>query len=262
MPLSPELAVMPEVASKFFRSGVAKELIISLYKGDQNRNLIEDARRVVSEFKKSEQICIRGIENIKSGALIVFNHPNSDVILPGFLELMVNLHDRQKRDMRLLMATEIMLFANLNDKKEIPGSIGFMERFHRMYGAAIISTPTVESRKDFLTGRMVALRKIIRELEAGNTIGLSPEGHVEIEGAISPIDTFHEGSGAISRMAAKRGIPTIPVGIWAWRDPKKIFVHVGKGFYPSGESNNLAVNDIMEHIANLMPFDLRGPFSK
>lgn len=262
MPFSPELGVMPEIASKFFRSGVAQEILLSLYKGDENRNLVEDGRRVVAEFKKVETICIHGLENIKSGALVTFNHPNNDFMFPGFLDLVVNIHDRLKRDVKLVMASEIMLFANLNDKKEFPGSIKFMERFHRMYGGSIISTPTVESRKDFVTGRAVAVRKILRELTAGNIIAISPEGHIENDGVISPPETFHPGSGAIARLATRSGIPTVPVGVWGWHDPKKIFVRVGPAYFPKGENDKEAVNDIMAHIASLMPFNLRGPFSQ
>lgn len=261
MPLSPELGVMPEIASKFFSSGVATELIISLIKGDTNRNLFEDGRRVVEEFKKTTHIRVMGLDNIKKGGIITFNHPNNDVMFPGFLDLMIEIHDKLKRDIKLVMASEIMLFADLNDKREFPGSIKFMERFHRMFGEAIISTPTVERRKDFLNGRAVALRKILREMEAGNIIAISPEGHIENNGEISPPETFHDGSGAISRLAARHHIPTIPVGVWGWEKPKTIFVRVGSGFYPLGNTDKEAVTDIMYHVSQQMPVHLRGPFS-
>lgn len=262
MPLSPELKVMPYIASKFFSSGVATELIASVYRGDTNRNLVEDGRRVMTEFKKSVYIKINGLKNIKGGAIITFNHPNNDLMFPGVMDLIVEAHDKLKRDMRLVMASEIMLMADLNDKKELPGSIGFMERFHRMYGEAIISTPTVESRKDFVNGRAVALRHIIREVTKGNIIAIAPEGHIEKDGEISPLETFHDGSGAISRIAAKRGIPTIPVGIWGWDKPRTIFLNIGPGFFPNDSSNKEAVEDVMRHIALQMPWHLRGPFKE
>lgn len=261
MPFSPELKVIPEIAAKFFKAGVAQELLVALYKGDANRSLIEDGRRVLNEFKKTTKIHVSGLENIKGGVVLTFNHPNMNVLFPGFLDLAVNIHDNLNREVRLVMASEIMLFAKLNKKKEFPGSIQFMERFHRLFGGAIISTPTVESRKDFVAGRAIALRKIFRELAAGNILAISPEGHVEMNGTISPIETFHSGSGAISRIAARRGIPTIPVGMWDSGTPNSIHIAVGQEFFPQRQTDKEAVTEIMGHIADLLPQKLRGPFN-
>lgn len=100
----------------------------------------------------------------------------------------------------------------------------------------------------------------MRDLESGNLIALSPEGHIEIGGAISPIETFHWGSGTISKIAKKRGIPTIPVGFWGMENNKSVFINIGKPFYPAESSDEGTVIEMMINVAKLIPEYLRGPF--
>ena len=232
MPLSPELKVMPGVAAKFIKSGVAVDVITSLFKNRKDRILIDDLRRVLAQFEKTTRINLTGFDNMHSAGIVTFNHPNNDILLPGILKLIVQANNVFGKNVSLVMASEIMLFSNLNQKKEIPGSIGFMNRLHGLYGGSIISTPTVESRNDFLTGRTAALRKIFRAVESGNILIIAPEGHSENNNTISPIETFHTGSGAIIRAGTKRHIPTTPVGIWSVNgNNKSIWVNVGEQFF-------------------------------
>jgi hypothetical protein len=258
MPFSPELKIMPWIASKYLNSGLAKELIASVVRGDRSRDFIEDARRLTYEFKKDRVIVISGIENIKRGSLLAFNHPNMDTLLPGYLDLVVEVYDNIGRKVDLVMASEIMLFAKFNEKVALPGSIKFMKRLHETYGGAIISSPTVTGRKDYLTGRAIAFRKILNELKAGNIVSISPEGHVEEEDKISPPETFHQGSGAIARFISKFGIPVTPAAIW--KENKNIYVKIGEQFVEQGQTNTEAVINIMKHIGFLLPKGLRGPF--
>ena len=65
----------------------------------------------------------------------------------------------------VLMASEIVLSGKFNDKAALPGSIQFITRFHSLYPENIISTPTVESRKDFISGRAIAAKNMIKRLK-------------------------------------------------------------------------------------------------
>lgn len=258
MPISPELRVTPGIIYKFVKSGVAGEIISSWRNGDE-RNLIEDAKKILPEFKKEHVIYVKGLENVNSACIFSFNHPNNDILIPAFFEIAIKLNEKLGIKINFPMASEYMLFAKLNDKKEFPGSIKFMESFHKIYRENIISTPTVKGRKDYLQKRAVALRKIFKSLESGNILAIAPEGHVEIDEIVSPPESYHEGSGAIARFAAKKGIPTISAGIW--REKKQIFINVGEPFIMSEETDKDAAIDLMKHIAELMPQNLRGPFA-
>ena len=260
MPLSPELKYFPMITGKFITSGLLPEVVASLVSRKPERDFVADARRLVSEFKKDRNITIEGLEKIPKGGIIFFNHPNMDVLMPGMLDLIVRLHETSEINVSLVMASEIMIAASFNDKQAIPGSVKFMERFHKMYYPNIISAPTVTGRKDFLNGRAVAVRKIMNTVSNGNLVIISPEGHIEKGNEISPISTFHSGSGALGRFATKLGIPGIQVAFWSMGPKFDILVRIGDPFWVDLDDDNLATDEIMRRVARLMPVELRGPY--
>lgn len=260
MPISPELKHIPGIALTFTKAGLTTEIISDLIVGNKVRNLARDASRLVQEYAKSVNVEVEGIKNVPDGGLIAFNHPNNDVLLPAMLKV-INLVDINfRKDIVLVIASEIMLTAKLNEKTALPGSMAFLKRFHAMYPQNIISAPTVPSRPDFDIGRALAARKVIKNLRAGNLVAISPEGHVEIEGRVSPKDSFHEGSGSLARLAGKIGKPVLPLGIWTEGDRKNIFIKIGKPLQVETTSDRDAVDLIMENIAELLPNKLRGPY--
>lgn len=109
-------------------------------------------------------------------------------------------------------------------------------------------------------GRAVAVRKIMRSFEEKAIVFISPEGHVEADGAISPLDTYHEGSGKLAMFATRMNIPTVPVGVWV-DETKRIHASVGKPFFVSAPTPKLASVELMREVANSMPVRLRGPFT-
>lgn len=261
MPISPELKHIPGIALTFTKAGLTTEIISDLIVGNKVRNLARDASRLVQEYAKSVNVEVEGIKNVPDGGLIAFNHPNNDVLLPAMLKV-INLVDINfRKDIVLVIASEIMLTAKLNEKTALPASMAFLKRFHGMYPQNIISAPTVPSRPDFDMGRAMAARKVIKNIRAGNLVAISPEGHVELNETISPKNTFHEGSGSLARLAGKIGKPVLPVGIWANGTSKDIRVHIGQPFLEENQSDKLAVENIMSKIAELLPLNLRGPFA-
>ncbi len=260
MPVSAELSRLPGIAASFYRAGLMREMVVAMLRGETGRDLIEDARKILSEMEKESKIEITGLENMpESGAVIVFNHPNNNLIIPAILDLSVKVFDRTKQRIKLTIASEITMLSNkLNEKVALPGSPTLLNRVYGLYPDQIIPIPTAENRKDYLTGRAIAIRKILRSFKDRNLIAISPEGHIEKGGCISPTETFHEGSGKIAILATKMGIPTVPMAIW--EEEKKIQVIIGQPFYITAQESDLAAVEAMFEVSKYLPPDLRGPF--
>jgi len=163
MPLSPELKRLPRIAASFYRAGLMGELVAGMVKGEEGRSMVEDARRLRTELESDSMVSFSGLENIprEGGAVIVFNHPNMEILLPAMLELFVRIYDNNGQQVKLVIGSEIpMTTKNYNEKTALPVSVLLLERFHRLYSKNIISVPTSENRKDFLSGRTMAVRKI------------------------------------------------------------------------------------------------------
>ncbi len=262
MPLAPELGKLPEIVGSFYRAGLVKELIAGMMKGETGRDMVLDAKRLLRELESESQVNLIGLENIPRnvGCLIVFNHPNMDILLPAMLKLIVGINENSGQQIKLAMGSEIpMTTENYVGKRAVPGSVSLLRRFHQMYSNNIISVPNTEDRIDFVSGRTVAVRKIMRAFKDNNIVVISPEGHVEDRGTISRVDTYHDGSGKLAVLATKVGIPTVPVAIWR-EENKEIEVMVGQPFMISTVDSNLAAIEAMAKIAQIMPEELRGPF--
>lgn len=258
MPLSPELKEMPGIALKFTRAGLTLEIIRDLLYENKNRNLISDGNRLLVEFKKNCNISLEGLENIPDGGILAFNHPSNKILIPAFLEMASQIFEHKNKQISFLMASEFVLSGKFNDKVPLPGSIKFITKFQSLYSDSIISTPTVDSRKDFVAGRAIALRNMIRRLQSGQIVAISPEGHVEINNRISPIYTFHKGSGSVALLAKKFGKPTVPASIW--KDENVLNIKIGTPFFVNANKDEAAVIEIMSKIAESLPLELRGPF--
>ena len=98
---------------------------------------------------------------------------------------------------------------------------------------------------------------MMRAFKDHNIVAISPEGHVERNGAVSPMDTYHDGSGKMAMLSTRMGIPTVPVSVWGGEE---MFVVVGKPFYITAETANLATVESMFHVSVNLPEELRGPF--
>ncbi len=261
MSISPEIKKIPYLYHVFARAGLAGELILDVVRGRTNRNLVADARRLSAEFGKSWLVHVNGVENISEfdGCLMVFNHPNVDILLPAFLRLITEINNvYERKNPVFVMGSEIPIFGRF-DRYPLPGSPTFLKRFHHVYPNNIISVPTTRMRKDYVEGRVFAARRIIKSLKDGNIVVISPEGHIEINNQISPLSTFHAGSGRLAIIATKHRIPISPVAIWE-ENQGTINVEVGRPFYIETSDSADAVNDLMRHVADLLPDKLRGPF--
>lgn len=263
MPLSPEITTIPGMIGSFTRAGLTLELIAALTKGQKGRSMVEDSRRLMEQFEKESPVKINGIENfpLQTSSLLVFNHPNMDVLLPAILELVIKIHDLKGAKTKIMMGSEIPLFGKFNETSPLPGSIAFIQRFHNLYSDNIISVPMSKGRKDYESGRFMALRNAVNALKRGDTILVSPEGHVEEENRISHISTFHKGSGGLTLIAGRIGIPTVPVGIWREKGDSLINLSVGTPYLPNITDELKASALAMYQISKVLPNNLRGPFT-
>lgn len=247
----------------FTRAGLTLELITALSRGEKGRSMVEDSKRLLKQFEKESPVKINGIENfpLNSGSLLVFNHPNMDVLLPAILALVIKIHDLKGAKTKIMMGSEIPLFGKFNESSPLPGSIAFIRRFHKLYSENIISVPISKDRKDYEEGRFMALRNAVTSLKNGNTILVSPEGHVEEDNKISAISTFHKGSGGLTLIAGKIDIPTVPVGIWSETGQPQINLRVGEPYIPNITDELKAAALAMYQISKVLPNNLRRPFT-
>ncbi len=259
MPLSPELKEIPGIALRFTKAGLTSEILRDLILKRSDRNLVLDGDRLLIEFKKNFNINLEGLENVPDGGILAFNHPCNEVLIPAFLEIASKISEHKNKQISFLMASEIVLSGKYNDKVALPGSIEFITRFHSLYSDNIISTPTVESRKDFISGRAIAARNMIKRLKSGEIVAISPEGHTEIDNKISPVNTFHKGAGAVAILAKKFDKPVVPTSIWS--EESTIYIKIGTPFFIGSTEEGAAVIEIMSKIAEILPLELRGPFS-
>ena len=263
MALAPELATIGGIAGKFKSAGLVGELITGMIRGETGRDLIDDARRLVAEYGGDEYVSISGLENIGEGhgGLIVFNHPNSDILFPAVLNLMIKVYDVGGHKPVFLMGEEIPMTQAFNKIYPVPGSIALIRRFQHLYSDNIIPVPVSRSRKDYRSGRALAFDGAMSKLESGGIVFISPEGHVEVGNTISPIETFHAGTGRMAMRAKAIGVSVVPVGIWEQEDRKRIQVQIGCPFVIEGVGSIGAVRELMERIAGELPEQFRGPFA-
>ena len=263
MALAPELATIGGIAGKFNRAGLVGELVTGMIQGETGRDLVDDARRLLAEYGGDEFVRVSGLENIPKGhgGLIVFNHPNSDILFPAILSLMVKVYDYGGHKPVFLMGEEIPMTQVFNKINPVPGSIALIRRFQHLYSNNIIGVPVSRSRKDYLSGRALALGKAMVMLEAGGVVFVSPEGHVEINNSISPVETLHAGTGKMAIRASAIGVSVVPVGIWEQEDRERIRVQIGGPFVIEGVGSIVAVRELMERVAGELPEQFRGPFA-
>ncbi len=177
---------------------------------------------------------------LQGPALVVMNHIN-------FLEapLFYNLY--KPRPMWAMAKTELW-------------SNPFFGVFVRRWGAIAVKRGG-SNRETF------ALVKKL--LDKGHLVALAPEGTRSRRG------TLQRGKPGIAILAHETGVPVIPVAHWGgqnfWRNarhlkPTTIHLRVGTPFIPEAALGKTARQDVadqvMLHIAHLMPPELQGYYSQ
>ncbi|MBE0636853.1 1-acyl-sn-glycerol-3-phosphate acyltransferase [Candidatus Bipolaricaulota bacterium] len=119
---------------------------------------------------------------------------------------------------------------------------------------------------------MGALRESLQVLKDGGILGIMPEGTRSGDGRLG------YGNPGVTVIAVKSGCPIVPMAFWGvemtkanikrWRRTKFHF-RAGDPFYlevPLGkltrEDRQRMADDVMRHIANLLPDDYRGVYQQ
>ena len=259
MPLPPEIKRLPCVLQEFHQSGLLKPVLWDTLFGKSGfvRNFSEDVARLAAV----RSINISGKEHLpqSGGGLVVFNHPDIDVIPPAIASLAGALYEGGRSDLVFVMGYWLISFGFVGLGLDFGLEI-LSKRFTRLYPDNFIVVPTRASRKDYRQCRDRVKEEIVKRMSEGKLVALTPEGQIEADNIILPKKVFRHGSGYLARKASGLGLPIIPVAIWESGD-KKIELAIGSAFRVEGTSNQEAVIQVMENIANLMPSHLRGPFN-
>jgi 1-acyl-sn-glycerol-3-phosphate acyltransferase len=185
---------------------------------------------------------VEGIENVprKGGAIIVSNHMNNadPCVLPG------------------IMPRRIVFMAKKEWFNHPIGALIF-----RLIGAFPVDRQAAD---------LGALREATRVVNDGLPLLMFPEG------TRSKDSQLHQGFAGTALVAYRTGAPIVPVAIigtetipWPWVFVRpfmgpRVVVRIGKPFYPpkadriTSQAAKDATEDIMRHVAELLPEQYRG----
>lgn len=192
-------------------------------------------------FKVFTRVDARGVENIpeKGGVIIAVNHT-------GRMEIFLTFIMTNRKDVTGLAAEK---YEDIWITRYLIEAIDgiFLDRYNPDYGA---------------------LKKALVYLKKGWVLGIAPEG------TRSPTLSLTEGKQGVAFLAAKSGVPVIPVGIIIPKDTfwqvlklrrPQIIITFGKAFSlpplirKERESQlQSGTEEIMCHIAALLPTDMHG----
>ncbi|HXK34542.1 MAG TPA: hypothetical protein VNM91_11080 [Dehalococcoidia bacterium] len=133
-------------------------------------------------------------------------------------------------------------------------------RVAKVYGFVIIPR-----RQEMVAGRAAALRRLVRLLDRGHAIGMTPEG--DASGATGPLVVPPEGSGRFLLALTRGQTPLLPVGLF---EEDGVFVaRFGEPFRlkaPPGtspaEQDAWARTEVMARIGALLPPSYHGAYAE
>jgi hypothetical protein len=208
------------------------------------RNVYEDAKKYVEGMR----IETTGIENLPKtdGALLVFNHPQGDIVFPGMFELIRVLGDEVgRKDFCIMMGGSMPMHNRMGDALySLTDKI--IARFADLFEDNVLKIPSRKSQSDYTATRQAAKDLTVEMIDVGKKVfALSPAG--ALDGYGKP----RRGAGEIGRRVSETGRPVIPVAIW--KGGKMVFLSIGKGFSASGLSDEDAAIKMVEKIRELIP---------
>jgi len=200
---------------------------------------------VIVLVKLIARVEIMGRKNIpKSGSFIAVANHN------GRLEVLMAFYLLRRKDIILIVAEKYR-----------------KSRFWRWFTRRVNGIFIDRYNADF-----GALRQVLKRLEAGGALMIAPEGTRSPTGALQP------GHFGAAYLAAKSGVPVVPVGTTGTRDAEVLYrlkhlrriqicVNVGDSFILSplhGANRQVQLqanlDEIMCQIAALLPQDYRGVY--
>lgn len=199
-------------------------------------------------LKAIADVSLNGYEHIpKEGpAIVVTNHL-------GRLDAMLGVGLSQRDDIILMIADKY---------RAVP--------FWRRIGNSLDAIWLNREEAD-----LAAMREVLHRLKAGGLLGIAPEGTRSKTEALAP------GKPGAAFLAARSGVPLIPVGVWGTEDRVvkerlrhmqrlDIHIRIGEPFalppLPRGEARDAflseSTDEIMCRIAALLPPAYRGVYAE
>lgn len=167
---------------------------------------------------------------------------------------------------------DAMLGVGLSERDDIILMIADKYRDHPFWGRVGNSLDTIwldREEADFH-----ALREVLRRLKNGGLLGIAPEG------TRSKTETLAQGKPGAAYLAARSGVPVIPIGVYGTEDRlvkerlrklqrQDIHIAIGKPFtlppMPNGPARDPylaeSTEEIMCRIAALLPPSYRGVYA-
>jgi 1-acyl-sn-glycerol-3-phosphate acyltransferase len=226
----------------------------------QNRSFHLDAGEMTAAQRPP--VNILGRENIpdKGPCVITFNHYNRSGFQAWWLALGVAA--AVEKDMHWVVTNELTYPGKWYGFAGRPASHWVLKRLAKMY--AFTGMPPMPPRPRDAAERARAVRQVLSFIKKAESpmLGLAPEGGDNPDGSIC---MPAPGAGRFGLLLAGCGLSFVPVG--AYEADGAFCLRFGPRYelkQPGGaspkERDQQAARMIMQHIANLLPIDLRGEF--
>ena len=221
----------------------------------------EDAEACIQQVKPPLQVL--GKENLpQSGpCVITCNH----YYRPGFAAqwVAIAISAVVPSDIHWIITGELTFSGKWYAQFGIAISRFILERGARVYG--FTTMPPMPPRPRDVEARAASVRKVLEFVKHTKNpiIGLAPEGGDQIGGQLTMPAS---GAGRFSLLLAAQGLRFAPVGVY--ESDGELCLHFGETYdlyvernLSSDEKDKHAAQIMMEHIALLLPLDLRGEFA-
>ena len=223
------------------------------------RSFSQDARLCVQAVRPP--ICYLGREQLPADpCLITINHYRRPGFPAWWLALGVSAAVGEEIHWLVTSAWTFpgRSWANVGERV----SRVLLKRLARIY--AFSSMPPMPPRPEETQARAQAVRRLIESVRRGQAgwIGIAPEGRDAPEGVLQPPPP---GSGRFLLLLAGQGLLILPVGIYEaegictirFGEPYRL--EIAAGLSPS-QRDARASQVVMQHLAELLPPTLRGPY--
>ena len=221
------------------------------------RHFREDALACVAKLKPP--LFVFGKENIPANGpcVVTVNHYSRPGFFAGWIALATAA--TVPVEMHWVVTGELLYLGKLGS----PLSRWALARIAKTYG--FTTMPPMPPRPVDVEARAKAVKKVLKLVkQSGNTVlGLAPEGADQGGGRLSLPPS---GVGRFGLLLASSGSAFVPVG--AYEADGALCLHFGPAYrlsVPSGlsadEKDRVAAEVMMEHIAVLLPDELRGEFA-
>jgi len=239
----------------FHQSGILGDLLRDalLYHDPHKRDIVADMKEIFGGLKLN----YTGLENIpvRGGGLLVFNHPDVQVIAPAVFSLPA-VFERAigRRDIAVMMGAELPIWGHVY----FPGSPWLINRIAGTYPDHFLLVPTSKLRLGYESGRTHARHEAVKRVLDSHLLAFAPEGQIEKDGVILPVEKYRHRAGNIGQAVTLLRGPVIPMGIWQ-DEAEVIQVSIGPEFAVDRHGRDGSI-EMMAHIAAQLPGHLRGPF--